>query len=201
MRKILVIGIGAGDPDLLTIQAIKALNQVDVFFIPDKGDEKAALRELRTTICERFIENADYRTVGVDIPQRASSGPDYLASVDQWHSDLADIYARLFEQVCQQQLRLQPGRVHTLFGQELSAALNGFKNRHADKGKRCGPRSKPKRGWKRLLGPVLRLRVVRRWFRVPATPSTRIGLRVSRAGRGLRPRQFRTATINWRGIQ
>jgi precorrin-6A synthase len=96
MRKIFVIGIGVGDPDHMTVQAIKALNQVDVFFIPDKGAEKAALRDLRTTICERFIDNADYRTVDVDIPQRAASG-DYLAGVDQWHGRLADIYGRLFE--------------------------------------------------------------------------------------------------------
>ncbi|SDT05101.1 precorrin-6A synthase (deacetylating) [Bradyrhizobium canariense] len=96
MRKIFVIGIGVGDPDHMTIQAIKALNQADVFFIPDKGAEKAALRDLRTAICERFIENADYRTISVDVPQRTSSG-DYLASVDEWHSRLADIYARLFE--------------------------------------------------------------------------------------------------------
>ncbi len=97
MRKIFVIGIGVGDPDHMTIQAIKALNLVDVFFIPDKGAEKAALRDLRTTICERFIENADYRTIDVDIPQRTTAG-DYLAGVDQWHGDLADLYGRLFAQ-------------------------------------------------------------------------------------------------------
>jgi precorrin-6A synthase len=96
MRKIFVIGIGVGDPDYMTIQAIKALNQVDAFFIPDKGAEKAALRNLRTTICKRFIENADYRTIDVDIPQRSTSG-DYLAGVDEWHSRLADIYGGLFE--------------------------------------------------------------------------------------------------------
>jgi precorrin-6A synthase len=97
MRKLFVIGIGVGDPDHITMQAIKALNQVDVFFIPDKGAEKAALRNLRTTICERFINNADYRTIDVDIPQRASAG-DYLAGVDQWHGRLAELYGHLFEQ-------------------------------------------------------------------------------------------------------
>ena len=81
MRKIFVIGIGVGDPDHMTMQAIKALNQVDVFFIPDKGAEKAALRDLRISICERFIENAGYRTVAVDVPQRETSG-DYLGGVD-----------------------------------------------------------------------------------------------------------------------
>ena len=39
MKKILIIGIGigAGDPEYVTIQAVNALNQVDVFFILDKG--------------------------------------------------------------------------------------------------------------------------------------------------------------------
>jgi precorrin-6A synthase len=96
MRKIFVIGIGVGDPDQMTIQAIKALNQVDVFFIPDKGSEKAALRGLRTGICRRFIENAGYRMIDVDIPQRATGG-DYLAGVGEWHARLAAIYGRLFE--------------------------------------------------------------------------------------------------------
>jgi precorrin-6A synthase len=96
MRRIFVIGIGVGDPDHMTMQAIKALNQVDVFFIPDKGAEKAALRELRTTICQRFIEGADYRTVDVAIPARATAG-DYLDGVEAWHGRLADIYGGLFE--------------------------------------------------------------------------------------------------------
>jgi precorrin-6A synthase len=96
MRKIFVIGIGVGDPEHMTIEAINALNRIDVFFIQDKGVEKAALRDIRTSICERFIEHANYRTVAVDVPQRAAGG-DYLAGVEQWHGRLAGIYAGLFE--------------------------------------------------------------------------------------------------------
>ncbi len=96
MRKIFVIGIGVGDPDHMTMQAIRALNRASVLFIPDKGAEKAALRDLRTAICARFIERPDYRTVVVDVPQRNGSG-DYLSGVDQWHSNLADIYGALFQ--------------------------------------------------------------------------------------------------------
>ena len=33
MRRVLVIGIGAGDPEQVTVQAIKALNETDVFFV------------------------------------------------------------------------------------------------------------------------------------------------------------------------
>ena len=97
MRKILVIGIGAGNPDYLTVQAIAALNRVDVFFIPDKGEEKSALRHLREEILERFIEKRDYETVGVDIPPRRAAGDDYRGSVDEWHAALTANYEGLFD--------------------------------------------------------------------------------------------------------
>ena len=47
MKKILIIGIGAGNPEYITIQAVNALNQVDVFFILDKGADKEKLVEFR----------------------------------------------------------------------------------------------------------------------------------------------------------
>jgi len=96
MRKILIIGIGAGNPDYVTVQAINALNQADVFFIPDKGAEKAALRKLRTMILERFIKNATYRTVDYETPQRAGSSENYRMSVDEWHAMLEAKYEALF---------------------------------------------------------------------------------------------------------
>ena len=55
MKRILIIGIGAGNPDYMTVQAIKALNQVDVFFVMDKGPAKEKLVALRKEIIERFI--------------------------------------------------------------------------------------------------------------------------------------------------
>jgi precorrin-6A synthase len=86
MRKIFIIGIGAGNPDYVTVQAIKALNQVDVFFIPDKGAEKAELKALRTEICERFIERKTYRLVEMKTPERAKEFSDYRTNVESWHA-------------------------------------------------------------------------------------------------------------------
>jgi precorrin-6A synthase len=97
MRKILVIGIGAGNPEYLTVQAIDALNRVDVFFIPDKGEEKSALRHLREEILDRFIEKRRFETIGVDIPKRRPAGDDYRGSVDEWHAALRANYESLFE--------------------------------------------------------------------------------------------------------
>lgn len=96
MRKILIIGMGAGNPDYLTVQAINALNRADVFFIPDKGTEKAALRQLREEICERFITDRNYRSVALKIPRREPAGTSYRATVDEWHAKLATAYEALF---------------------------------------------------------------------------------------------------------
>ena len=97
MRTILIIGIGAGDPDYLTVQAIKALNRADVLFIPDKGEEKADLRRLRTEICERYIDRPGYRTVAFPMPRRAGAGEDYRRAVDEWHARIEAGYADLIE--------------------------------------------------------------------------------------------------------
>lgn len=96
MRKILIVGIGAGNPEHMTLEAIAALNRADVLFIPDKGSEKAALADLRRRICERFIQGRAYRTVTVPVPQRAAAGSDYRGSVDDWHARVAGNYQRLF---------------------------------------------------------------------------------------------------------
>jgi precorrin-6A synthase len=97
MRDILIIGIGAGNPDHMTLEGIEALNRADVLFIPDKGAEKAGLRALREAICARFIRRRDYRTVPVAIPRRAEAGSDYRGAVDDWHADIAARYRALFE--------------------------------------------------------------------------------------------------------
>lgn len=95
MRKIFVIGIGAGNPDYVTVQAINALNEVDVFFIIDKGQEKEDLVRLRKEICERYIKNKSYRTVEVADPPRDRTPSAYEPAVRAWHEQRAGIYERL----------------------------------------------------------------------------------------------------------
>ena len=45
--QVLVIGIGSGNLEHLTREAIAALNRVDVFIVADKGEAKHDLVELR----------------------------------------------------------------------------------------------------------------------------------------------------------
>ena len=94
MRKVYVIGIGAGDPRHMTVQAIKALNAVDVLFFLDKGAAKADLVRLREAICERFLTNPRCRVVTAPSPPRDAEG-DYIEGVAAWHEAKADLYARL----------------------------------------------------------------------------------------------------------
>jgi precorrin-6A synthase len=94
MRKLLVIGIGAGDPDHLTLQAVKALGQVDVFFVIDKGGDKDDLVRLRREICERHTRGRPYRFVEIPDPERDRSAPDYREAVEVWRGQRADACER-----------------------------------------------------------------------------------------------------------
>lgn len=95
MKRISIIGIGAGDPDYLTVQAINAMNRVDVFFIMDKGPDKAKLVELRTEICRRHITHDRYRFVEASSPEWTRDGPDYRATIAALNRDKKAIIERL----------------------------------------------------------------------------------------------------------
>jgi precorrin-6A synthase len=95
MRKVFVIGIGAGNPDYVTMQAINALNQVDVFFVMDKGQEKEDLVRLRREICERYIKDRSYRIVETVDPPRDRKPSSYEPVVRAWHDQRAELYERL----------------------------------------------------------------------------------------------------------
>ncbi|MDP2712486.1 MAG: precorrin-6A synthase (deacetylating) [Solirubrobacteraceae bacterium] len=98
MRRMLLIGIGAGDPQYVTQQAIGALNEVDVFFVMDKGEEKDDLVALRREVCERFIEDQSYRIVAVRDPERDRTTGAYAAAVEDWRRERAEIWERLIDE-------------------------------------------------------------------------------------------------------
>jgi precorrin-6A synthase len=94
-RKILVIGIGAGNPEHLTQQAVAALNRADIMFVPTKGAEKRDLAAWRREICDRFITNRDYRIVEYEMPARDTPDPSYRQVVKVWHDEIEQRYLRL----------------------------------------------------------------------------------------------------------
>ena len=97
MRTILIVGIGAGDPEFLTLQAIKALQSADVVFLPQKGEEKAGLNAVRMQILERAVPAGGYRIVPFDVPERRQAEtPEYQGSIDDWRGALREAYHGLF---------------------------------------------------------------------------------------------------------
>jgi precorrin-6A synthase len=94
-RKVMVIGIGAGNPDFITIQAINAMNQADVFFVPDKGTEKADLSRVRRSIIDRYVHDRSFRTVEYQVPSRRRESDDYKGAVSAWHADIGETFGRL----------------------------------------------------------------------------------------------------------
>lgn len=88
MRRVLVVGIGAGDPEYLTVGAVRALNEARAIFVMDKGGDTEDLVALRRLVCERYIEDPGYRIVETADPPRD-------ADVAAWHERRADIYERL----------------------------------------------------------------------------------------------------------
>lgn len=99
MKTILIVGIGSGNPEHLTMQAINALNRADVLFIPDKGESKADLADLRRDIVARYVTNPASRMVTYGVPRRDAANPDYGAGVDDWHAALAEIFRALLDDV------------------------------------------------------------------------------------------------------
>jgi len=89
-----IIGIGAGDPDHLTVQAVSALNRVDVFFLLDKGREKQDLIALRQEILRRHVTRA-YRIVEAPDPERDRTTAAYREAVEDWRRRRAEIYQSL----------------------------------------------------------------------------------------------------------
>jgi precorrin-6A synthase len=98
MRRLKLIGIGAGNPDHLTIQAVKALQQVDVVLLTDKGQDTADLVQARRNICESHLRAKPYRTIEILDPQRDRAAGDYRAAVADWHDKRAAVYERVLSE-------------------------------------------------------------------------------------------------------
>lgn len=97
MKRVLLIGIGPGDPRQITYEAVEALRRATVFFVLDKGQDKDELVQLRRDILARYVPQGSYRLVQVTDPQRDGQAPDYLGAVQGWHRQRAALYGQLLE--------------------------------------------------------------------------------------------------------
>ena len=93
MIHLFLIGIGMGNPDHLTGNAINALQNADLIMIPDKGLEKSDLGGLRKEICDKLLYPLP-QIISFDLPVRDTTEPDYITSVKVWHNRIGMVWAR-----------------------------------------------------------------------------------------------------------
>jgi precorrin-6A synthase len=92
----LVIGMGPGHPDQLTMQAVEALRRIEVLFVVDKGAAKADLVEIRKRICARYLGERALRIVEIPDPVRDASVAHYESRVAEWHDRRSRAWAESF---------------------------------------------------------------------------------------------------------
>ncbi|GAA0805781.1 precorrin-6A synthase (deacetylating) [Spirilliplanes yamanashiensis] len=94
MRQIDVIGIGAGDPGHLTLQAVAAIARADVFFLLDKGEAKDSMIRLRRDILAAHARPGHRVAEGRD-PDRDRTPADYTGTIADWRTRRAAVMAGL----------------------------------------------------------------------------------------------------------
>ncbi|KIC09930.1 precorrin 6A synthase [Leisingera sp. ANG-M1] len=92
MIELSLIGIGTGNPQHMTLQAIEALNAQDLILIPNKGAGKDDLAGLRREICSRAIRGDGPKIVEFALPVRDEATRSYRKRVDDWHDAIAEIW-------------------------------------------------------------------------------------------------------------
>lgn len=92
-----LVGIGSGNPEHLTLQAIRVLENADVILLPRKGDEKTELADLRRMIAADILKTSP-KIVEFDYPVRDAKTPKYLDGVNTWHDALATIWGDLIRE-------------------------------------------------------------------------------------------------------
>jgi precorrin-6A synthase len=91
--RIRVIGIGAGHPDQVTVEAIGALRSVDYFITADKGGADPLLAA-REALLARHLDTVP-PVVAVRDPERDRAPADYDRAVVDWHDARAEAYERV----------------------------------------------------------------------------------------------------------
>lgn len=91
-RALLLIGIGAGDPDWLTLEAVSAIEALDVLFVVVKEDELDDLVEARREVVSRH-RAGPLRTVELrDPPRPWRTASDYPAAVARWRAERLELW-------------------------------------------------------------------------------------------------------------
>ena len=85
-RELFLIGIGAGDPDWMTIEASRAIQQLDVLFVVVKDGDLDDLVEARRVVVERHRTTPVQIVELTDPPRPWRTAPDYDRAVARWRT-------------------------------------------------------------------------------------------------------------------
>jgi precorrin-6A synthase len=88
MRELILVGMGAGNPDHLTVEGARAIREADLILLPRKGMDKSDLADLRLRIVATVTEGRSPPVAAFDIPRRNPHLP-YLEAVERWHDAIA----------------------------------------------------------------------------------------------------------------
>jgi precorrin-6A synthase len=91
-----LIGIGTGNPDHLTRQAMRAMQSAGLILLPRKGESKADLADLRRAILADVAPQTPIAEF--DLPVRDESIADYATRVNAWHDAIANVWAQTISQ-------------------------------------------------------------------------------------------------------
>lgn len=95
MSEVALIGIGAGNPDWITVEGVRALGELDVVFVVVKEGEYDDLVEARRLLLDRYARTGPQapRVVELHDPARPwQSAPDYPAAVAAWRAQRRELW-------------------------------------------------------------------------------------------------------------
>ncbi|GIE02288.1 precorrin-6A synthase (deacetylating) [Paractinoplanes durhamensis] len=92
-----MIGIGAGDPDQLSLQAAKAIGRTDLFFVLDKGAAKESMVELRRRMMKAYGRPSRRVVEGRD-PDRDRTPADYQGTIADWRHRRSEVTEALISE-------------------------------------------------------------------------------------------------------
>jgi precorrin-6A synthase len=91
-RRVLIVGLGPGDPGLLTQRATDALGSFDVLFAVRRASDGPDLSALLGELVDGARGGADYRTVELVDPPRDWSLHGMHTAVMEWRAARADLW-------------------------------------------------------------------------------------------------------------
>lgn len=87
------IGVGPGDPELLTLKAVRIIREVSCICVP-KGREEGS--SLALDIVSKVIDMGNKEILQAHFPMKKTKSPEHLCSLDtKWHETVETILSRL----------------------------------------------------------------------------------------------------------